>query len=1035
MVGFRRVFSVVLGVVAALLLSSGNAPAQVTTGTLYGVVHDTSGAILPGVNVTVTLQGTNFSRDTVTNERGEFALPALPAGSYAIKIQLEGFKTYNSQGMALGAAQTVRQTYTLEVGNLSETVTVVETAPLVQTDTQQLASIGAEVRELPISRRNLQNVVQLAPGVSVGDSAGGTGRSFRVNGVGDGGSNITVDGSSAKANPENGGFSQYGGQNQIEILSVESVAEVQVVKGILPAEYGGAVGGYVNMITRSGMNVYHGSLLENYQNQSFFARDPFLPSTTPKPSDSFNQFGGSLGGHIIRDRLMFFLTYEGYREDAGVTVQTTVPTQVTRDRILAALPFPETKIALDTLPLPNQAINADVGRYTDAKFLSRRDNTFNGKVDLNIASGRLSVTASRLRPFALQPSANVGNDQTFDNTSHRLGTQYVLTRGSWISESRFGWNLNSLERAQQGWFIPSPTEAPQTVLTDVTRRMSNFSVSGLFGTAQSEVLDLHNQSFNVDQKVSRLMGAHNMKTGFRWYRESGFKTNPQENQYTFLTLADLLSNTPSSMLVSLGQPPHTARLDQYGAFLQDDWRLNERLTFNLGVRFDYYPTVQYRATSSAPAEIVNLNSPSNLRLMDFGSPRATNNTYNASWNLGPRAGFSWKLDKEGRTVIRAGAGILSTGPLLALFQNAIANPFVSSRLTYNKTTLAAKGFGWPMYAETERDDIIKSAGGAKSLYYLIDPNFKSPSTVQTMIDAQHEIVGGVLLSGSYTHTTGKNFAMDRNFANAFDRATGLFPNPSLGTLGGWYLDSSQTMRYNAFEGNVTIPRAHGLNVNLHYTLSKGFAQQGGDLVGNFDSTPGSYGQTQDFYNPDADISPVSGEVRHRVTGTLVYEVPWLAHRTDFLGSVLGGWQVSSVLNMRSGLPLRITQPSGIGNSRPDYNGGEQVLPDWKSTDLYLNKAAYTLVPTYPLTGATVRPGTQNPSQVSGPGRRLVDVSLAKTFGLPRNGMQLQVRAEAFNVFNWLNYANPNTNITSPDFGRITASAATRTGQVGIRLTF
>ena len=228
---------IAVGIVGTLLVPSASALSQVTTATLYGVVRDTSGGILPGVNVTVTHQGTNLKRETVTDGRGEFALPGLPAGPYAIKIELSGFKTYTSSGLKLGASQEVRQTYALEVGALAETVTVTESAPLVQTtSTAQIQTIGAEVTEIPVSRRNLQNVILLGSGINSTDQANGGGRAFRVNGVGDGGSAITVDGSSAQTNPENRGFGSYGGQNQIEIMSVEAVAEVQVVKGVLAAE-------------------------------------------------------------------------------------------------------------------------------------------------------------------------------------------------------------------------------------------------------------------------------------------------------------------------------------------------------------------------------------------------------------------------------------------------------------------------------------------------------------------------------------------------------------------------------------------------------------------------------------------------------------------------------------------------------------------------------------------------------------------------------------------------------------------------------
>src|SRR5258706_9977986 len=204
MVTLRGFLLVALVTVASLFLAVPEARGQVTTATLYGVVKDPSGAILPGVSVTVTHQGTNLTRETVSDERGEFALPALPAGPYAIKIELSGFKTYTSSGLTLGAGQEVRQSYALEVGAMAETVTVVEQAALIQTASPaQIQTMGAEVTELPVSRRNLQNVILLGSGVSSADSAVGGGRAFRVNGVGEGGSAITVDGSSAQTNPEN----------------------------------------------------------------------------------------------------------------------------------------------------------------------------------------------------------------------------------------------------------------------------------------------------------------------------------------------------------------------------------------------------------------------------------------------------------------------------------------------------------------------------------------------------------------------------------------------------------------------------------------------------------------------------------------------------------------------------------------------------------------------------------------------------------------------------------------------------------------
>ncbi len=1036
----QRSFSVGLLFVAALSASSLPARAQVITATLYGVVRDSTGAIVPGATVVVTHQGTTLTRETVSDERGEFALPALPAGPYAIKIELTGFKTYNSQGLALGAGQTVRQTYVLEVGSVEESVTVSGLSPLVQTSsTAQMQTIGTEVREIPVSRRNLQNVVLLAPGVNSPDNAVGGGRAFRVNGVGDGGSAITVDGSSAQTNPENRGFGNYGGQNQIEILSVESVAEVQVVKGVLPAEYGGSIGGQVNMITRSGTNQFHGSLLENFQSDAFSSRDPFLPATTPKAAIRFNQFGGSLGGPILRNRVLFFSTYEGYREEAGRTVSDSVATQATRNRVLAALPYPETRLVLDNMPLPNQPINDVVGRYTDAKNVIRRDDTFLGKVDVEAGAGRLSVTASRMRPFASVPRVQINNDQQYTNGSKRLSTNYVLTSRSWLSESRFGWNRNTLDRFDGFWLADSPTRGPQADLYNVRKRIGSFSVSGLFSSGDTEILALTYDAYNLDQKVTRLKGAHTMKFGFRWAREIGYKSNPQSNRFTFPNLDDLLANKPSDFLLAMGNPPHRAWVDQFGGFIQDDWRVSDRVVLNLGLRYDYYPGFSYSSLDpNDPAEINNLNNPTDIGRMDFGAPRPLDKPVDDDkLNFAPRAAFAWTVDRAGTTVVRGGIGVFTTGHLMALFQNAVARPFTPVRQGWNRTELEARGIGWPAYPEDANEIAIRDSGGRKNLYYLFQTDMKSPETLQATFDVQRQIGKLASVSAGYVHTSGKNLPILLNFALAYDRVTGARPNPAINP-GGWYVTSGQTMNYNAFEGNAKLSRFHGVDLALHYTLAAGWAQQGANLIGNFNSSIGAdtYNNTQDFFNPllDVDYSPLIGEVRHRVTGTVVYDIPWLSGRKDAVGGLLGGWQLSSVLNVRTGEPLRVTQASGIGNSRPDYNGGNQVFDNWSDTLLYLNRSAYTLVPTSSITRATIRPGNQNASQVQGPGRRRVDLTVAKAFTLPGHA-QLQLRFESFNVFNWPQYNNPVLNVVAPNFGQITSVASTRTGQIGVRLTF
>jgi hypothetical protein len=335
-------------IVAAVFSLPPSLAAQVTTATLYGVVRDPSGAVLPGASVTVINQGTNLSRDVITDERGEFALPALPAALYTLKIELQGFKTYTNQGLQLGAAQTVRQTFVLDVGQVSENITVAENAPLVETATaaQQETLVAQQVRELPLSRRNVTGLLGLAAGATQ------DGRNLQLNGVGQGGVGITVDGTDATNNPEIRSLGTYGGRNRIDVMSIDAVAEVQIAKGILPAENGGFAGGQVNFITRSGTNNFHGSGFYNYQNDVFSARDPFLAASARKPELDFRQYGGTLGGPIVRSRAHFFTAYEGYRETVGTTYQAIVPPRRSAKESLKRFHFMKPRSC--SIRLPNQ---------------------------------------------------------------------------------------------------------------------------------------------------------------------------------------------------------------------------------------------------------------------------------------------------------------------------------------------------------------------------------------------------------------------------------------------------------------------------------------------------------------------------------------------------------------------------------------------------------------------------------------------------------------------------------------------------------
>jgi hypothetical protein len=1026
-----------------LAILAASMHAQVTTSTLYGVVQDSSGAVLPGAKALITNTATGVTRQATSDDRGEFAASAIPAGTYTVRIELSNFKTYTLSGLQLGASQTVRQTFALEIGQVSQNIAVTESAPLVSTETSSQSEniTTQQAAELPIARRDLLNLVVQAPGTSnasVGIAGGGN---IRLNGVAEGGNTVTVDGTDAVANPETRGMSQYGGQAQTSIMSLDAVAEVQVLKSVLPAEYGGVLGGEINFITKSGTNAFHGTAFDNYQNAAFFARDTFLPSTSAKPPDNFEQYGGSLGGPILRNRLFFFTTYEGYHENSGISVTANVPTQQLKNQVLAALPFQETSIVLNTLPAPTIPVNANIGQYFAAKPQKRHDNSVLAKGDAVVHGGNLSVTFNRSRPYTAQPSIFVdnSNDQVFNNYQDRVAAQYVLPKGPWVSETRYGWNQTGLNRVQAFWSVTDPTNNTTPPLDEVADRVGEISVSGLFATPGSKVLILKGRSFSAEEKLGRTLGSHNIKMGFNWGRQGGFKTAPANTIYSYLNLNQLLANTPSTVTMFYGQPPHDGHLDEYGLFVQDDWHVNSKLVLNLGLRWDFYPPVHITQTTKAAAQLYNpnladsfLNNNALFQTLNLGPPTNPQSPYNGNYfNIAPRVGFAWSINSK--TVVRGGSAMLTSPLLYTTIENQVTNPFIPQTVSWNTTQIAALGIKWPLYATSLQNTVLQSDNGQPTVYSLINPHLPNPFTIQSTIDVQRQLGGSWMLEAGYFRTDGRRFPFDLPLAESFDRQTGVFPNPLLGQSTGYYLTSRQTMVYNALQASVRKRYSHNLMLEFHYTLSRGWGDQGGTLNSAF--TNSDIFVTQSFFTPFADREPLSQEARHRIAANGIYQVPAFKSSNRVVKGVFSGWQVSSSLTGNSGLPLSVQQPSGIQYSRPDFVGGDPVRSGYRQTRVYLNPAAFAAVPTYSGTNATIRPGSANPSDVRGPGLIAVNASIGRKFNLYREKVSLEIRSDWLNVLNHVNYNAPNLSYGSPTFGALTSDAGPRSGQMAARLSF
>src|SRR5262245_28903285 len=1005
--------------------------AQVTTATFYGIVTDSSGAVLSNVAVTLTHEGSWTVITKVTDETGEFVFNFLPVGFYTLKIELQGFKTFESSRIELRAAQNIRQSFTLEVGKVTETVKVTGEGPLVNTvapeQTQSFSSL--EVKELPLARRNFTNILRIGTGITNAGDGG-----VRLNGLGRSGTKISVDGTEASGNPEAPGTSMYQGFNYIDLVSIEAIQEVQTIKGVIQAEYGQSLSGNVNLITRSGTNEYHGSLFENYQGSVLNARNQFLtsPLLRPKvPRLVFNQFGGSFGGPIRKDRIFIFGAYEGYREVAVRLVgPANVPTKRLRDELIAAVP--DYKLALDTLPLPNQAHDPALatGRFIGLGLSRARDNHAVVKGDLHLwQNSNLVLTYTRGRPYRLTPAVSPVNSRSWSGVQERGTVSYVTGGANWTSETRFGYNLNDIYRVDAFWAVVDPKK-PETLFGG--RRVPNINGLG-FSTAESEIAQYGAGTgiWTLEEKFAHTVGRHSLKFGGIYSSRGGGRSNIENPRFRYDTEADMKANIPSSIQVTFGVNPYTSHSWELGFFAQDDWRITPKLVLNFGLRYDYFSKFVAKPSTDAPAALFNLDGLLDPQKFIFGPFRDPLDPFESDpRNFGPRFGFAFNPDGKGKNVIRGGLSVMFSPLVWGTFNNAVANSkTVPFRSNLSKTEAANFGLRFPAYNE-DVQPLIERAGKTQ-IADIFDPNIHAPYSMNVYLGVQRALTSSLMLESAFVGNRGVSFMLYRVY-NQVDVVTGLRPNPNMGQ--GNYLDNSQNTVYYSWQTSLRKRYSTSLSLGAHYTWGKALSYSGGDIGADFigDSTR----SIQGFLNVKSDRGPSTGDITHYFATDWVYDLPKFASLGNPAARhILGGWQMSGVFRTHTGQPIQVTQPSQRSASRPDLIDFKNAINQNYRNDLrYLNKTAFATVDEPAASRATIRPGSYGNNALRGPGLWNIDFSIAKNFTITES-KRFQFRADMFNVMNHTNYSGINTNFESQAFGLITGTAGARGIQLNARFSF
>jgi len=1079
----------VLALFAALPLAS-DAAAQVTSATLVGSVHDSTGAALPGVSVAARNADTGFTRTVTTNETGAYRLDFLPIGRYSVEAALSGFKSEIRSGIVLAVNDAVRIDLTLQIGAIADSVTVTQDIPLVNTVTADVSkTVDAQaIQNLPLVDRNVYTLLDLTPGVQSNNngvaSASASTSSLvlgypeqrtLINGGADGGTgsvNYYLD----------GGINMTGLRNTGNILpNPDAIQEFKVQTNGYNVEYGRFSNGVINVVTKSGTNAYHGSAFEYFRDGTLNARD--WGSTTATPPLNRNQFGGTAGGPIVHDRTFFFVSYSGLRQKTSTFLNNAiVPTALER-----AGDFSQSK----TVP---------VDPATGQPF------TCNGVAGV-ICANRLDPVATKIISNYIQLANVPGSiwqgyvESPYDsdevllkldhqlNPAHRLTGAYFMTTGTntvaagsgnlpWASQ-QFSWrqdNLNVSEtwamrsnRINQAWFsfnrnFGGRLNLPATSLADLGSSSIIQGAPSLPQITISGVLTLSNaiggpnaggDFYSGRDVFNWVVGSHSLKAG----GEFSYNKTVQDtllNNYGVFTfnggvtknaLADFMIGIPSAVTQDA---PVTAYWNSlYGAtFLQDDYRLSGRVTLNLGVRWDVQTPgtdPKNRFTTYVPGQKSTVNPSAPMGLLFYGDPGVARGVISTEWNhVSPRAGVVWDPMGNGRTAISA-AGGLFYGSISGNEWNTTTNfqPW-ATRLTFTNTNAKTTTTGVPLGASLS-NPYTAYPGGAPFPYngsfviggglFAISKDFTWAHAWQTNVGVQQQIGSRFSVSANYIGSFNRDlpFAHDVNYPVVTATATtaganvlARRPDPTVGAV--LLLASDQYSNYNGLQISGTMRPWHNVSFSGFYTLSK--TMTSAELQNNT-----TQGGAQDFTNLAGEFGRADSDQRHVFAMNVNWDVDYYHGSNQIVAALANGWRVAPIIKVRSGLPFTVTNGGVDANLDGQTNDRAQRVGDPSLANptaaMWFSTAAFArnaATTGQPIDGSSTR------NLLDGPGYKVVDLALSRDVPL-RGAAKMTLRVEATNAFNVVNLGQPGNSVGSATFGVIRTAGSMRKVQLGARFTF
>jgi outer membrane receptor protein involved in Fe transport len=1016
-----RFFSRVVILAVAVQVLSLSCTAQVNTASVHGVVVDPLGANVAGAQIKLLSLSTAAERSAVADENGTFSFQFIPVGIYRITTTASGFNTDVQDKLTLVAAQAVDLTIRLQVASASESVTVNMDAPQIDTEQAALTTTvdSQQVNLLPVQHEDWTSLLQLTAGAtkpasaSTSSSSVSAGSGINLNGLPSAGYNLTVDGTNATSNPEFTSFNFYQAPNIINTVNNDAIQEVSNVKGIAPATVGGTMSGNINLITRSGSNQFHGSLYENNEENLYDARNQFL---TKRPHLSFNEFGGSVGGKILPDKLFFFASYEGARLGTYTAVTGTVPSDYLRSiapakyaSLLALIP------EQTTAPTSSTATTAS---YSGSGSTFQKDGNGDARLDYNIAlNNYLAVRYTRGRPYKFAPALLPSNSRTTVGHTDVINGNYTHMGARWTENTRAAFSNLLLNRNDAGYGAQIP------------------SLSFGFSTGSATLFDVSGNFSTIEEQIAYTRGAQTIQFGGIWQRQNAGRTRLTTQSFSYSSLAGFLADTPSTIQLNLyALPTGTKNFGltdkQYGLYFQDDWKISTRLTLNLGARYDIF-TVPQEYNGRIYNRGIDASNPS--LGPGFGDYRKSNSMYGADYNnFQPRLGFAWNPYGTGNTIVRGGFGILVSPH--TIYGGPVTTEQVNSQTPFNislsASQVARAGLGYPLDGN-QYSAIISNleTSGVISTNLpnnTVNGNFPDPYSIQWTVGVQQLLPKSIVMELNYVGTRGlkENLYETQNLP---DRLTDVAPKANYGTF--YYFTPGDSSYYHGLQLSVSKRMAHGFQINGGYTYSKVISYGDADILQQL--------QPQNVNNIKGEKGLAPFDIHQRVVMHGIWNLPFDHVRN--LHPILSGWQLSGIVSMQTGLPVNITDSSSsYPADRPDRATGSPYESGYRAFGAglkhqYLNRSATATSLTGTASGADIRPGNLGRYSLRAPGNENADLSLAKTFEF-RNGYKFKLRMDTFNTLNHTNLSGLVTTINTSTFGQLT-TATPRTMQIAGRFTF